>query len=249
MKFQQIQHQFMAHIQNPEHNPAPVDIEDRRLAIYRELFFNNVVGFVSSAFPVLRTFYTEQNWHSLVRQFYANYVCHSPYFIQISEHFLQYLQQQYQPTATDPIFMLELAHYEWSELYLATKQQTTVVKTLNGDSVLTAPLQFSALALLLAYPYPVHQISQSFVPAAPAENQFYLLYRDAEEHVKFVLINQLTALLLQLLEQAPGLTANALFLQLQQQLPQISQQQLQQGASTILQQFAELGVIQAFQMG
>lgn len=249
MKFQQIQQQFMAHIQDPKQNSAPVDIEDRRLAVYRELFFNNVVGFVSSAFPVLRTFYTEQSWHSLVRQFYANYVCHSPYFIQISEHFLQYLQQQYQPTATDPIFMLELAHYEWSELYLATKQQPTAVKTLAAGAVLTTPLQFSALALLLAYPYPVHQISQSFVSTAPAENQYYLLYRDPEDQVKFVLINQLTALLLQLIVQAPGLTAPALLLQLQQQLPQINQQQLQQGASTILQQFAELGVIQAFQMG
>ncbi|CAM3713226.1 HvfC family RiPP maturation protein [Rheinheimera salexigens] len=253
MKFQQIQQQFMDHIQDPEHNAAPADIEDRRLAIYRELFFNNVVGFVSTGFPVLRSLYSEAEWHRLVRQFYAGYSCHSPYFLHIAEHFLQFIQQQYQLTDSDPIFMLELAHYEWSELYLATlqdsQQDDLAAIPLASAAVLTAPLQLSTLCLLLAYPYPVHQISQVFQPTAASENQFYLLYRNAQDEVKFMLINQLTALLLQQLQQTPGITANSLFLQLQPQVPQFSQQQFQQGASTILQQFASKGVIQAFQMG
>ena len=41
-EFQQKQYAFAAHIRDPENNPAPSGVEDRRMAIYRELFFNNL---------------------------------------------------------------------------------------------------------------------------------------------------------------------------------------------------------------
>ncbi|MGI5309426.1 HvfC family RiPP maturation protein [Rheinheimera sp. WS51] len=248
MKFQQIQQQFMAHIQNPEQQPGLAQIEVRRLAIYRNLFFNNVLSFVSSAYPVLCSLYTEDVWRKIVRQFFANYSCSSPYFLHVSEHFLQFLQQQYQRTESDPIFMLELAHYEWTELYLSTKCQQKKAENLTAEQVLASPLQLSELSLLVSYPFPVHLISKQQQPLAATENQFYLLYRDNNDEVKFVLINQLTALLLQLIQQNSGATADKLLLELTERVPQISPQQLEQGAVKILQQFAAKGVIQAFQM-
>ncbi|RKZ79734.1 MAG: DUF2063 domain-containing protein, partial [Gammaproteobacteria bacterium] len=42
------QYQFAGHIRDPEHNPAPADIEQRRMAIYRELFYNNIEGFIAN---------------------------------------------------------------------------------------------------------------------------------------------------------------------------------------------------------
>ena len=42
MSFIDIQNEFMAHIRKPNTNPCPADVEDRRMAIYRELFFNNI---------------------------------------------------------------------------------------------------------------------------------------------------------------------------------------------------------------
>lgn len=248
MKFQQIQQQFMAHIQNPEQQPGLAQIEDRRLAIYRDLFFNNVLSFVSSAYPVLCSLYTADAWRKIVRQFFANYSCSSPYFLHISEHFLQFIQQQYQCSDCDPIFMLELAHYEWSELYLSTKCQLNQVEYLTEEQVIDTPLQLSELSLLLSYPYPVHLISKQQQPTTASDNLFYLLYRDNNDEVKFILINQLTALLLQKIQQNAGIKADSLLLQLTEQLPQINSQQLKQGAIAILQQFAAKGVIQAFQM-
>ncbi|NNG12205.1 MAG: DUF2063 domain-containing protein, partial [Halobacteria archaeon] len=48
------QYEFAAHIRDPKHQPAPADVEDRRMGIYRELFYNNVEGFIAGTFPVLR---------------------------------------------------------------------------------------------------------------------------------------------------------------------------------------------------
>lgn len=249
MQFQQIQHAFIAHIKDPAQQPIPPGIEARRMAIYRELFFNNVQGFVSSAFPVLKSLYTEAAWQSVIRQFFIQYQCTSPYFLHIAEHFLHYLQQEYQPQPDDPVFMLELAHYEWAELYLATKPLVHDETPLNAEQLVSSPLQLSELCMLLAYPYPVHQISTEYQPQQSGEVQCYLLYRNAADEVKFVLINQLTAALLQVLQQAPGSTLTQLVQHLLPLLPQFNASQLLQGAQAVLQDFAAKGVLVSFQAG
>lgn len=247
LPFQQLQHAFIAHIKDPSHAPVPEGIADERMAVYRELFFNNVQGFVSSAFPVLKSLYNAEDWQALVRQFFANYQCSSPYFLHIAEHFLSFLQQDYQLQVQDPVFMRELAHYEWAELYLATKLVPQAEHALSADAVLTQPLQLSALALILAYPYAVHQISVSYQPQQSGELHCYLLYRNKEDMVKFVAINQLTAALLQLLQQQPGATLNQLVDGLLPLLPQYGKAQLLAGASSVLADFATKGVLVSFQ--
>lgn len=248
MQFQQVQQAFIAHIKDPQ-QPAPAGIEERRMAIYRELFFNNVQGFVSTAFPVLKSLYGDADWLQLVRRFFIGYQCTSPYFLHIAEHFLHYLQQDYQMNEQDPVFMQELAHYEWAELYLATKQLQCSETAISTEQVVKCPLQLSELSMLLAYPYQVHQISADYRPAQPGEVQCYLLYRNAEDEVKFVLINQVTAALLQTLQQAPGSTLQQLVQQLSLLLPQFNASQLQQGAISLLQDFAAKGVLVSFQAG
>ena len=52
-EFQEKQFAFAAHIRDPKHVPAPDDIEDRRMAVYRDLFFNNLKSLLSNMFPVL----------------------------------------------------------------------------------------------------------------------------------------------------------------------------------------------------
>lgn len=247
MQFQQIQQAFIAHIKDPLHQSAPADIDDRRMAVYRELFFNNVQGFVSSAFPVLKSLYKDADWQILIRQFFIQYQCSSPYFLHIAEHFLHYLQQDYVATEQDPAFMLELAHYEWAELYLATKLLSQPETPLSAAQLSLGPLYLSSLAMVLAYPYALHQISADYQPQAAGEIQYYLLYRNATDDVKFVLINQLTAALLQTLQQSGGITLAALVQQLLPLLPQLTEQQLMQGATALLHDFAAKGVLVSFQ--
>ena len=52
--FRALQMAFAGHIRNPE-LAAPENIEDRRMAIYRRLIFNNIQSFCSNAFPVLKS--------------------------------------------------------------------------------------------------------------------------------------------------------------------------------------------------
>jgi hypothetical protein len=43
-----LQRQFTAHIRDPQNAPAPEGIEDRRMAIYRDLVYSNMESFVAS---------------------------------------------------------------------------------------------------------------------------------------------------------------------------------------------------------
>ena len=203
--FQSLQYQLAAHLRDPRNNPPPAGMENRRLDIYRNLFFNNIVGFISSAFPVLRKFYTEDDWHALVRRFYAHHKSHSPYFAEISKEFLDYLKNEYHPARNDPPFMSELAHYEWVELALSLAEEDIDDAAINPDGdLLDAPPVLSPLAWRLVYRWPVHRIGPDFRPENPGDEPTRLVVcRDRNDEIGFMALNAVTDLLLDEIAQHP----------------------------------------------
>ncbi len=202
-KLARLQASFAGHIRNPETVPAPDGIEDRRMAIYRELFFNNIVTFLSTNFPVLKSLYTKQQWTRLCRDFFTNYRCHTPLFPEIPREFLQYLQNHRRDHEDDPPFMLELAHYEWVELALALDEAEFDDIEVNpeGDLLNAVPV-LSPLAWPLSYKYPVHKIREDFRPDTPPEQATHLLvWRQQDFTIKFMLLNEISLLLLQKMKE------------------------------------------------
>ena len=161
--FQQTQIEFAAHIRSPQDNPAPANIEDRRLDIYRNLFFNNIETFVANGFPILKSITDLQEWTAIVRDFVHHHQSHSPYFLQIGSEFLHYLQEERQPKESDPVFLLELAHYEWVELALDTSTLEFPEAKSKGDLLADCPI-VSPLAWPLSYNYQVQMIGPEFQP-------------------------------------------------------------------------------------
>ena len=175
------------------------------MAIYRELFYNNVEGFLSSGFPVLRKLSVDEIWHCRVRRFFAEHRCTTPYFAEISREFVAWLGSDRGVHPDDPPFIAELAHYEWVELALQVSdadQQLPAVDR-NGDVFDQIPV-VSPLAWHLAYRYPVHRIGPEFVPAEPDGQPTYLVvYRDRNDQVHFLELNAVTYRLVELLKTNP----------------------------------------------
>lgn len=244
---QRLSDQLAGHIRNPEQVSAPADVEERRVKIYRELFYNNIEGFVSGAFPVLRELINDQSWHALIRDFMVNYRCHSPYFLEISQEFLRYLQQR-QPQADDLPFMLELAHYEWVELALDISEEKLSDCDRNGDLLEQLPV-VSPLAWSLAYQYPVHQIGRDFQPVSPSEQAHYLIvYRDRHDKVGFMEANAVTARLLEILNadnhsSEPYLSGRQVLLMLAQEMQHPNPEQIVEFGHGLLQQLRALDII------
>ena len=202
-KFQEQQYAFAAHIRDPQNAPAPEGIEDRRMAIYRELFFNNLKSLLSNMFPVLRKLHDDQHWSRLIREFMQRHQAKTPYFLELPAEFLAFLQNEYEPEPDDFPFLVELAHYEYIELALSISEETNDLDGVDpeGDLLVGVPVR-SKLAWVYAYRYPVHQISTDFLPDAPAEQPVYLaVYRGSDDKVGFLELNAVTAGLLNAIDE------------------------------------------------
>lgn len=204
LPFQEQQYAFAGHIRNPDAAPAPQDIEDRRMGVYRELFYNNINGFLRDTFPVMREILDDEHWHAMVRDFFVKHRCHSPYFLDIPREFINYLNEEREPQPDDPAYLLELAHYEWVELALSIAESTDNQETPEAtDNRLDGMAILSSLAWPLTYRFPVHRISAEFQPDQPGDTPTSLLvYRDREDDVHFLELNPVSARLFGLLSEA-----------------------------------------------
>jgi uncharacterized protein len=237
------QMEFSAYIRDPAKHPAPPDVKIERIAMYRELFFNNIDSFLSGNFPVLRKILENDQWQALARNFFARHTCRTPYFTEIAEEFLDYLQNE-RDNPADPPFILELAHYEWIEMALSISKQDCIVNESFSNSLSARTLQLSPLAWPLAYRFPVHQISPAYQPTVPPVQPTYLIvYRNLDDEVHFIEITPVTYQLLEMIQEQPGQTADAYLKSLTEQLPHPQPDIIYKGGLKIMQDLAAKNII------
>lgn len=246
LHFQELQYRFAAHVRDPAHAPAPPDIEDRRMQIYRELFFNSTSTLLASTFPVLRKIFGVTGWEKLIRDFYAHHISHTPLFPEVPQELLAWLRDERGSRANDPPFLLELAHYEWVELAVSIQEDAAPDTDIDpaGDLLTGRPV-VSPLAWSLAYDFPVHRIGPDFQPQTPGDTPtFLIVYRTTQDDVAFMEINPVTARLLALLEEAgPAHDGRAVLLQIAAELKHQQPETLVQAGLAALTDMRERGII------
>ena len=219
-EFQQKQYAFAAHIRDPENNPAPSGVEDRRMAIYRELFFNNLHSLLGSTFPIIKKLHKPDKFRSLIRAFMVRHQAQTPYFLEIPQEFLAFLQDEYELQDDDFPFLVELAHYEWVELALSVSEDTNEAQNTDSDGDLLEGIPVrSVLARTYAYQYPVHRISTDYLPTEPGEAlTFIAVCRKANDDMDFLELNPETARLLEMIDTNEQDTGRELLLKLAEEI-------------------------------
>ena len=223
----------------------PAGIEDRRMAVYRELFYNNVEGFLSSAFPVLRSLFSDTDWHAMVRDYFHHHLARSPLFLEIPREFLTWLHDEREPQATDLPFLYELAHYEWAELALTIAEDSTDRNSVDpaGDLLTGRPV-LSPLVWHMTYAWPVHRIGPDFIPTAPGQAATSLVvYRDRDDEVGFMEINPVTKRLLELLQANETASGRELLAQIATEMAHPDPQVVINGGLDIMRNLHEKGII------
>lgn len=191
------QYALAHHVRDPAANAPPPGIEDRRLAIYRDLFLNGIESLLAGNFPVIRRTLGDDAWRALVRRFYAEHRCRTPLFTEVGREFVQYLEGRDEV----PPWLHELAHYEWVELALQISDEPLPPHDPAGDVLAGKPV-LSPHAWALAYSWPVPRIGPEFQPVAmPEAPTLLLVRRDAAGDVHFSELSPLVFRLLQLLEE------------------------------------------------
>ena len=245
MSREDIQRAFTAHIRDPQRQPPPKDVEDRRMKIYRDLFFSNIQSLLAGNFPVLRQICGENEWKMLVRDFYAGHRCQTPLFPEIAREFLRYIQDERDNREGDPPFLLELAHYEWVELSLELDEREPGDEAFDpeGDLLDGVPL-LSPLVRVLSYRYPVHRIGPDFQPAEPPEQPTHLLvYRNPAYDVKFVQLNALTQHLLERLREDDEASGRDILRDIASEIGHPDEQRLIEAGAGLLEDLRQRGVV------
>lgn len=244
--FQAIQHSFTAYLRDPEGNLPPVGIAPRRLKVYRDLFYNNVAGFLAQGFPVIHQILTGKSlWQPLARAFFASHSCSSPYFSDIPGEFVRYVSTFNASDSPYPPYLAELAHYEWLEMVLdiSTDSVDDALIDLEGDLLKGTPVM-NPIHRLVEYQWPVTTISPDHEPAEPLPTPSrLLLFRNLDFRVHFIEINEPTHLLLAQLVDDPTLTGEQHLALLSRKIPQIDPQQLVHFGSELMADFRKRGCI------
>lgn len=241
--FKAKQLEFAAYIRDPENNCPPSDVKPQRMAMYRELFFNNIDSFLSANLPVLRAILNDRQWFELGQDFFAKHANQSPHFSEIPEEFLDYLQNE-RDRSDDFPFMLELAHYEWVEMALSIAKETVYENQQDLDDLANQHIRLSPLAWPLVYQYPVHKISPDFLPeTAPEQATFLIVYRNVEDEVNFIEITPITYRLLEIIQEHEQVLAADCLRQVAEESKHPNSEMIISGGLQILKGLAEKTVI------
>jgi len=240
--FQVVQRQFLAHLRNPKEQPLPTGFARKDAGIYADLLYNKFNDSLTTCFPVTQALLGETAWRRIVEDFIAEHRCRSPYYRQIPDEFVLYLQNERQ-TVDDPPFLAELAHFEWMELVLSIAEaEPFTAETLSDAQLMDAVLVFTPVMKLLHYAWPVQQISRTYQPSRPPTDTTHILgFRDTADQVQFIVLNRMTAGLVQLLQKQH--TATEVLRELGRDLLPLELSNLEQFGAAVLADLHRQGVI------
>jgi hypothetical protein len=240
-EFQRYQYAFTAHIRDPKTARRPAGVEARRMAIYTELLYNNIESFLLTCFPVMRKVLSKRRWDKLVRAFFATHRSHTPYFRQIPDEFLQFLQAEWTDGADYPGYLLELAHYEWIELVLSVSNRDEQAQAVDPDGDLMAGIPvLNPVLANLAYQWPVHRIRpRAKIQPTPTH---LLVFRDTGMQIRFMEQSAVSARLIKLLESG-DLTGTQAVDRLSVELGLVDPRQIQSFAEGFLGELWQAGAV------
>ena len=198
-----LQKRFSDHIRDPENNPAPDGIEDRRLAIYRRLFSNNLSSLFGKNFPIARKVVPDDRWGELIRAFMIEHRPTTPLFPEIGREFVRFLADHPEHYPEWP-WLAEVCHWQ----FLATRvrndeaEPAEVSADPHGDLLAACPVVNPTLRLA-QYQWPVHRI-RAARPLAEPEQVVLAIFRKPDDRLGRMQINAVTGRLLELLQENPG---------------------------------------------
>jgi hypothetical protein len=195
--FQSFQQDMARHLRDPHHTMRPAGVPARCMAVYNEMLFNNVCGFIDTCLPLSRKLLGDTAWQRLCRTFYRDWPLRTPWFRDIPREFVRYLQEG-QPKQPLPRWLPDLAHYEWAELAVDVMDVTRPPANPQGD-LMANMVVLNPARMNLHYDWAVHRIGEQHKPRKPMDTHL-VVYRDAHDAVQFTEVNAATAHVLALLD-------------------------------------------------
>ncbi len=237
---QQQQSAFAAAIRDPLHNPVMAGVSAARMALYHELFYNNFTETLARAFPVLRQVLDATHWQSLCQQFFVQHTCSTPYLARLPGEFVDFLRQC---KINNPLWLLELALWEWTELELLLAPDPVLLTPCKVDVIHGIPL-LSPLLRVHAFDFAVHKICTDYLPNRPdAQKNYLAAWRKLDDSITFMQVNEFSYRLLQLLKNNREHTGFELLTMIAGEQTEYEVAVIIRGGSDMLQSFYQKNIV------
>lgn len=234
---------FAARIRDPRSQPRPRGVPAKRMRVYEELLFDNLEGFLLACFPITRQLLGARAWRRTLRRFFAEHRCRSPLFRDIPGEFLAWIGPLAAGLFPQRPYLYEFMHYEWVELAVSiddVRREADVDP--QGDLLEGVPV-LDPVARRVRYRYPVHRIGPRFrLRPSDVREHAFLVYRDGSEQVRFVLLNPVSARLLELIGEE-GVSGDAAIARIVDELRPADIGMLRMAGLALLERLREMGVV------
>lgn len=181
-----LQSQLAGYCRVPQYYESIEGTKPDRLHNYRRLVFNIVEDTLQNAYPITQTLLTEEEWMTLVNDFFGQHDCQSPQLWKMPFELVEFVENTAYHEKLGKPYLLELLYFEWLELeiYMGENKPHDRYVTL-GDMLKDVPV-INPDHKLLQLTYPVHIKNPADLEAAKG-NYFVLIYRHKTEYtVNFI---------------------------------------------------------------
>lgn len=206
MDIRGFQDAFAQRLRDPGASPLPSGVPESRMAVYEALVFNNLKGFIDTAFPITRNILTEAEWLRTLRRFAAGHHCRSPLFRDIAAEFLGWFIPMAETLFPDRPWLAEFMHYEWIELAAEVAEDPPGPDVIDpdGDLMDGCPALHPSVHVG-CYRYPTHRVSPQRLPREHERGSYcYLVMRAPDDRIRFHSVNPAVGWLIERIAQQDG---------------------------------------------
>lgn len=170
------------------------------IQLYHKLVLNVIEDTLQNAYPITHQLLTQEEWDSLVKEFFATHACQSNQIWSMPKEFYEWLVRSNTPILEKYIFLDELLWFEWIELDMFMMDDQIISHTKFGD-ILFSKLILNPEHRLLSFKFPVHLKNCEDISVSDKANYFVLANRNSNGDILF---NEISAPVVRLIEYLEG---------------------------------------------
>lgn len=177
-------------------------IAENRIHQYRRLVYNIIDDTFEGAFPITRSFLSDEEWHRLINDFFANHNCQTPSVWKLPFEFYEHVLNTALEIKTTYPFLTDLLYFEWLEIEVHTMPDIDNGKVTQNGSWLKDTIAINREFKLVRFNYPVHQCKPSELNTNLYNGDYFvLIYREQDSgDVQFFNLSALYAFIISQLE-------------------------------------------------
>ncbi len=175
-----------------------VIVRPDRVNHYRRLVYNIVDDSLESAFPLTRNLLTDEQWDTLVQNFFATHKCQSAQIWEMPKEFYNYFKETESSVKNLYSQLEDLLLFEWMEIEVFMMEDIEFPQVVKEGNILSDTLSVNPEFKIFRVSYPVHLKIAKDITQDDKGKYYILLFREKETgKVQFIDLSAVYVLIIE----------------------------------------------------